>query len=86
MSSDLTSNPADSATASKEAPQPSTSSAHQVEENQDELMLLPSDIRQQVEQEQALADAQKKLRELEEDVLKLKEEKAGVEGERDNAR
>lgn len=46
---------------------------------------LPDDIRQQIEQEQALADAQKRVRELEEQVGKLSTEKEGVVGERDGA-
>lgn len=46
---------------------------------------LPADIRQQVEQEQALADTQKRLRELEEDNEKLKKEKKDVEDARDGA-
>ncbi|ADV25676.1 nucleoprotein TPR [Cryptococcus gattii E566] len=46
---------------------------------------LPDDIRLQIEQEQALADAQKRVRELEEQVGKLSTEKEGVVGERDGA-
>ncbi|KAE8542037.1 hypothetical protein D1P53_001516 [Cryptococcus gattii VGV] len=46
---------------------------------------LPNDIRLQIEQEQALADAQKRVRELEEQVGKLSTEKEGVVGERDGA-
>lgn len=46
---------------------------------------LPTDIRQQVEQEQALADAQKRLKELEEDNEKIKREKKSVEDARDEA-
>lgn len=46
---------------------------------------LPSDIRQQVEQEQALADAQKRLKELEEDNEKIRKEKKEVEEARDGA-
>lgn len=46
---------------------------------------LPADIRQQVEQEQALADAQKRLKELEEDNEKIKKEKREIEEARDGA-
>lgn len=46
---------------------------------------LPDDIRLQIEKEQALADAQKRVRELEEQVGKLSTEKEGVVGERDGA-
>ncbi|KAL0240713.1 hypothetical protein I308_106513 [Cryptococcus tetragattii IND107] len=46
---------------------------------------LPNDIRLQIEQEQTLADAQKRVRELEEQVGKLSTEKEGVVGERDGA-
>lgn len=46
---------------------------------------LPVDIRQQVEQEQALADAQKRLKELEQDNEKLRKEKKDVEDARDEA-
>jgi hypothetical protein len=46
---------------------------------------LPADIRQQVEQEQALADTQKRLKALEEDNEKLRKEKKDVEDARDGA-
>lgn len=46
---------------------------------------LPADIRQQVEQEQALADAQKRLKALEEDNERIKKEKKDVEDARDGA-
>ena len=46
---------------------------------------LPADIRQQVEQEQALADAQKRLKQLEEDNERLKKEKKEGEDARDGA-
>jgi hypothetical protein len=46
---------------------------------------LPDDIRQQVEQEQALADAQKRLKELEADNERLQKEKKEVEEARDSS-
>ena len=46
---------------------------------------LPADIRQQVEQEQALADAQKRLKELEADNERLQKEKKEVEEARDGS-
>jgi len=46
---------------------------------------LPADIRQQVEQEQALADAQKRLKELEADNERLQREKKEVEEARDGS-
>jgi nucleoprotein TPR len=46
---------------------------------------LPDDIRQQVEQEQALADAQKRLKELEVDNERLQKEKKEVEEARDSS-
>lgn len=46
---------------------------------------LPADIRQQVEQEQALADAQKRLKALEADNERIKQEKKDVEDARDGA-
>ena len=46
---------------------------------------LPADIRQQVEQEQALADAQKRLKELETDNERLQREKKEVEEARDGS-
>jgi nucleoprotein TPR len=55
----------------------STSSAEQ--------SALPADIRQQVEQEQALADAQKRLKELEADNERLQKEKKEVEEARDGS-
>lgn len=45
----------------------------------------PDDIRHQVEQEQALTDAQNRLKELEGDVERLKGEKQGLQGEKDGA-
>jgi hypothetical protein len=45
----------------------------------------PAAVRAQVEQEYALADAQKKLRELEDEVERVKREKAAVESERSAA-
>lgn len=42
-------------------------------------------IRAQVEREHALADAQKRLKVLEKEVKRVKEEKRGVESERDGA-
>jgi hypothetical protein len=46
---------------------------------------LPADIKQQVEQEQALADAQKRLKELEADNERLQREKKEVEEARDGS-
>jgi nucleoprotein TPR len=46
---------------------------------------LPADIRHQVEQEQALADAQKRLKELEADNERLQKEKKEVEEARDGS-
>lgn len=46
---------------------------------------LPADIRKQVEQEQALADAQKRLKTLEDDNEKLRREKKDMEEARDGA-
>ena len=46
---------------------------------------LPADIRHQVEQEQALADAQKRLKELEADNERLQREKKEVEEARDGS-
>jgi nucleoprotein TPR len=46
---------------------------------------LPADIRKQVEQEQALADAQKRLKELEADNERLQAEKKEVEEARDSS-
>jgi hypothetical protein len=46
---------------------------------------LPAGIRKQVEQEQALADAQKRLKELEVDNERLQAEKKEVEEARDSS-
>ena len=46
---------------------------------------LADDIRKQVENEQALADAQSKLRQLEAKVLKLAQEKQAIQNEKDGA-
>jgi hypothetical protein len=46
---------------------------------------LPADIRHQVEQEQALADAQKRLKKLEADNERLQREKKEVEEARDGS-
>ena len=46
---------------------------------------LPADIRHQVEQEQALADAQKRLKELEADNERLQREKKEVEEAREGS-
>jgi nucleoprotein TPR len=46
---------------------------------------LPADIRKQVEQEQALVDAQKRLKELEADNERLLAEKKEVEEARDSS-
>ena len=46
---------------------------------------LPADIKQQVEHEQALADAQKRLKELEADNERLQREKKEVEEARDGS-
>ncbi|WRT66753.1 uncharacterized protein IL334_003716 [Kwoniella shivajii] len=45
----------------------------------------PDDVRRQVEQEQALADAQRKVRQLEEEVEKVKREKKDLESDKDGA-
>ena len=45
----------------------------------------PEDIRHQVEQEQALSDAQKRLKEVEDEVGKLKGEKQALQGEKAGA-
>ncbi|WWC63005.1 uncharacterized protein I303_105603 [Kwoniella dejecticola CBS 10117] len=43
------------------------------------------EIRRQVEQEQALADAQRKVRQLEEEIDKVKKEKAALENDKEGA-
>ncbi len=47
---------------------------------------LPEEIRRQVEQEQALADAHKRRKDLEAEVKRLKVEKQGLQGDKEGAR
>jgi predicted nucleic acid-binding Zn-ribbon protein len=46
---------------------------------------LADEIRKQVETEQALADATKRLRELEDELEKVKRDKETIEGEKEGA-
>nr|XP_031858524.1 uncharacterized protein CI109_006047 [Kwoniella shandongensis]KAA5525596.1 hypothetical protein CI109_006047 [Kwoniella shandongensis] len=77
MSSDPTSGPDPSAEV-QQTPVPS-------EQDATAVTSLPDDIRQQVEQEQALADAQRKVKTLEEEVEKVKAEKQVLVNEKDGA-
>ncbi|KAK8864149.1 hypothetical protein IAR55_001395 [Kwoniella newhampshirensis] len=77
MSSDPTVGP-EAAAESQALPQPTP-----VPEQDTSASSLPDDIRQQVEQEQALADAQRKVKSLEEEVEKVKAERQTLVNEKD---
>ncbi|ODN74219.1 hypothetical protein L202_07665 [Cryptococcus amylolentus CBS 6039] len=65
--------------------QPPPQHSQQPDQPQSDIVSLPEDIRNQVEKEQALVDAQRRVKELEGEAGKLRERISALEGERDGA-